>query len=146
MTKRSVYVVDDDASFRSYLTTMLAAKGYEAAGMATGSDLFARLKALGIPSIILLDVLLPDSDGIEVMGKIKEMGITAPVVMLSGIGEVRTVVEAMKLGATDFLMKPFEPAALEDAIERALERSPEQNSVRRPAAVSPAAATVITKA
>src|SRR5436190_7213792 len=141
MTKRSVYVVDDDASFRSYLTTMLAQKGYEAAGMATGSDLFARLKALGIPSIILLDVLLPDSDGIQVMGKIKEMGITAPVVMLSGIGEVRTVVEAMKLGATDFLMKPFEPAALEDAIERALERSPEQNSVRRPAAVSPAAAT-----
>src|SRR5690242_8043804 len=80
MTKHSVYVVDDDASFRSYLTTMLAGSGYEPTGMETGSDLFAKLKVSGVPSIILLDVLLPDSDGIQVMAKIKEMGINTPVI------------------------------------------------------------------
>jgi two-component system response regulator AtoC len=133
MTKHSVYVVDDDASFRSYVATMLAEKGYEAAGIETGNDLIVKLKASSIPSVILLDVLLPDSDGIQVMAKIKEMGIAAPVIMLSGIGQVRTVVEAMKLGATDFLMKPFEPAALEDAIEKALELLSENTTLRRPA-------------
>src|SRR5438132_2525892 len=134
MMKRSVYVVDDDASFRSYLTTMLAGRGYEATGIETGNDLVAKLSSSSIPSIILLDVLLPDSDGIQLMGKIRQMGITAPVIMLSGIGQVRTVVEAMKLGAADFLMKPFEYAALEDAIEKALEHPPEKDNLRRSAA------------
>ena len=136
MMKRSVYVVDDEASFRSYLTTMLAGRGYETTGIETGNDLVAKLTSSSIPSIILLDVLLPDSDGIQVMARIRQMGITAPVIMLSGMGQVRTVVEAMKLGAADFLMKPFEYAALEDAIEKALEHPPEKDNLRRPAAVA----------
>jgi len=136
MMKRSVYVVDDEASFRSYLTTMLAGRGYETTGIETGNDLVAKLTSSSIPSIILLDVLLPDSDGIQVMARIRQMGITAPVIMLSGMGQVRTVVEAMKLGAADFLMKPFEYGALEDAIEKALEHPPEKDGSRRSAAVA----------
>lgn len=121
MMKRSVYVVDDDFSFRTYLTTSLSAKGYEAASVATGSELFTKLSMSGVPSVILLDVVLPDSDGIQIMSRIKELGIKVPVIMLSGIGQVRTVVEAMKLGARDFLMKPFSDEALDQAIEKAIE-------------------------
>src|SRR5207249_3469110 len=136
MMKQSVYVVDDDASFRSYLTTMLAGQGYETTGIETGNDLVAKLNSSSIPSIILLDVVLPDSDGIQVMARIKQMGITAPVIMLSGIGQVRTVIEAMKLGAADFLMKPFEYGALEEAIEKALERASEKEHLHRSAAIA----------
>src|SRR5438552_1305809 len=75
-----------------------------------------------LPSMILLDVLMPDSDGIQVMEKIKASGVRVPVIMLSGVGHVRTVVEAMKLGASDFLMKPFDDDALEAAINKVLER------------------------
>jgi two-component system response regulator AtoC len=126
MKNISVYVVDDDAGFRSCMTSMLASVGYETTGIETGDELFAKLKARNTPSVILLDVLLADSDGIQVMAQIKQMGITAPVIMLSGIGQVRTVVEAMKLGAADYLMKPFEDSALEHAIENALECAPEK--------------------
>jgi two-component system response regulator AtoC len=144
MMKRSVYVVDDDASFRSYLTTMLDSKGYEAAGIETGNDLVAKLTSSSTPSIILLDVVLPDSDGIQFMARIKQMGITAPVIMLSGTGQVRTVVEAMKLGAADFLMKPFEYSALEDAIEKTLERPSEKDNLRRSAAVADESSGFVT--
>lgn len=120
MMKRSVYVVDDDLSFRAYLTTSLSAKGYEAAGIETGNELLAKLSRSGAPSIILLDVMLPDGDGIQIMAKIKEMGIMVPVIILSGIGQVNTVVEAMKLGALDFLMKPFSDEDLDEAMEKAL--------------------------
>jgi two-component system response regulator AtoC len=122
MTKISVLVVDDDASFRTYVTLMLRARGYVTEGVESGDDLFRRLSSgANPPSVILLDVNLPDADGIEVIGKLRGLGVRVPVIMLSGIGHVRTVVEAMKLGALDFLMKPFTDTALENAIRTAFE-------------------------
>jgi FixJ family two-component response regulator len=101
---------------------MLRARGYATEGVESGSDLFRRLSsATNPPSVILLDVNLPDADGIEVIGKLRALGVRVPVIMLSGTGRVRTVVEAMKLGALDFLMKPFTDTALENAIRTAFE-------------------------
>ncbi|OLE17856.1 MAG: hypothetical protein AUI36_36205 [Cyanobacteria bacterium 13_1_40CM_2_61_4] len=121
--KPSVLIVDDDQSFRTYVTLLLRGREYPVEALENGDQLIARLKSAEIPSVILLDVLLPDSDGIEVIRKIKAMGVSVPVIMLSGVGHVRTVVEAMKLGASDFLMKPFDDSTLERAINNAVELS-----------------------
>ena len=122
MLKRSVVVVDDDHRFRTYIASVLSCRGYLAEAVATGDQLIGRLSSGFRPSVILLDVLLPDGDGIELIRKTQTMGVNVPVIMLSGIGDVRTVVEAMKLGAVDFLQKPFEDTALEQAIENAITR------------------------
>jgi two-component system, NtrC family, response regulator AtoC len=124
-TKSAILVVDDDHSFRTYITLFLRDRGYLADGLENGQQLIARL-ATERPALILLDVLLPDNDGIQIIGKMREMGVNVPVVMLSGVGHVRTVVEAMKLGAVDFLQKPFEDSALEDAINTAIANGAQQ--------------------
>src|SRR2546422_10645858 len=121
MSKRSVLLVDDDESFRGWATLLLKERGYTAEAAENGDQLIERLSSGEMPSIILLDVLLKDSDGIEVMRGIKTAGVTIPVIMLSGLGHVRTVVEAMKLGASDFLTKPFDDDALDEAINKVLE-------------------------
>jgi two-component system response regulator AtoC len=126
MIKPSVLLVDDDETFRTYITHLLRGRDYPVDAVASGDQLMTRLVSGQIPSAILLDVLLPDSDGIEVMRRIKEAGITVPVIMLSGVGHVRTVVEAMKLGASDFLMKPFDDDALENAINKTVENASEK--------------------
>jgi two-component system response regulator AtoC len=124
MIKHSVLVVDDDQSFRSYMTVLLSGRGYDTEGLENGGQLIARLSSERLPSVILLDVLLPDGDGIEVIGKMRSMGLNVPVIMLSGAGDVRTVVEAMKLGALDFLQKPFDDSALDEAVENAVDSLP----------------------
>ena len=122
MNKTSVLLVDDDHDFREFVATLLRARSYTVDAVERGDQLLARLTSgAALPSVILMDVLLPDSDGIELIGKMKKIGIDVPVIMLSGAGHVRTVVEAMKLGACDFLLKPFDESALEQAIEAAVE-------------------------
>jgi two-component system response regulator AtoC len=134
MIKPSVLVVDDDQSFRTYVTLLLRARGYAVDALENGDQLIARLTSGETPSVILLDVLLPDSDGIEVIGRMKTMGVNVPVIMLSGVSHVRTVVEAMKLGASDFLMKPFDDSALERAINSAVELSQKPQLAATPVA------------
>jgi len=120
MPKPSVLLVDDDETFRTWVTLLLRDRGYAADAFENGDQLIARLASGEMPSIILLDVQLKETDGIEVMRKIKTTGLTIPVIMLSGLGHVRTVVEAMKLGASDFLTKPFDDDALDEAINKVL--------------------------
>src|SRR5438874_13826647 len=108
MPKPSVLLIDDDESFRKWVTLLLRDRGYAAEAVESGDQLIARLSAGEIPSIILLDVMLRDSDGIEVMRRIKATGLTIPVIMLSGLDHVRTVVEQFKLEASDFLTKPLD--------------------------------------
>jgi len=119
MIKPSVLIVDDDENFRTYITSMLRARGHAAEAVENGEQLISRLSSLALPSVILLDVLLPDGDGIELIRQVRAQGVHAPVIMLSGVDHVRTVVEAMKVGATDYLLKPFDDCALEKAIDDA---------------------------
>src|SRR5262245_2358193 len=113
MSKRVIYVVDDDESIRTYLFSFLTAVGYSVECFNGGFALMDRLSSGRSPSVILLDVLLPDMDGIEILTKLQKMGLRVPVIMLSGVSHIQTVVEAMKVGASDFLMKPFDEGALE---------------------------------
>src|SRR5690348_12321288 len=129
MKTTSILVVDDDQSFRTYIAAVLRSRGYEVDVAENGAQLMQRVAVpASIPSIILLDVLMPDSNGIELMRKLKDIGLSVPVIMLSGVNEVRTVVEAMKFGATDFVMKSGDEETLQATIERlvadALRREP----------------------
>src|ERR1041384_6065879 len=122
MSKRSILVVDDDKNTRDYLATFLTASGYAVDCLGSGDEAIERLASGYSPSMILLDIMLPGKDGIEVLSNAKAIYPSIPIIILSGIGQIKTVVEAMKIGASDYLTKPFEEEALELAIENAIEK------------------------
>jgi len=130
MSKRSILVVDDDKNTRDYLAAFLGTSGYAVDCLGSGDEAIERLAAGYTPSMILLDVLLPGKDGIEVLANIKALYPTLPIIILSGIGQIKTVVEAMKMGASDYLTKPFEEEALELAIENAIEKQRLKDEVK----------------
>jgi DNA-binding NtrC family response regulator len=122
MSKRSILVVDDDKNTREYLATFLSSSGYTADCLGSGDEAIDRLASGYSPLMILLDVMLPGKDGIEVLANVKALYPSIPIIILSGIGQIKTVVEAMKMGASDYLTKPFEEEALGLAIENAIEK------------------------
>src|SRR5688572_27387071 len=122
MSKRSILVVDDDKHTRDYLAAFLGSCGYHVDCLGSGDEAIDRLASGFSPSMILLDIMLPGKDGIEVMSSVKAIYPSIPIIILSGIGQIKTVVEAMKLGASDYLTKPFEEEALQLAIDNALEK------------------------
>src|SRR5262245_51360666 len=122
MSKQSILVVDDDKNTRDYLAAFLGASGYSVECLGSGDEAIARLASGFSPSMMLLDVMLPGKDGIEVLSNVNALYPKIPIIILSGIGQIKTVVEAMKMGASDYLTKPFEEEALELAIENALEK------------------------
>src|SRR5215813_752404 len=122
MIKGSILVVDDDRNIREYLSTFLTSCGYNVECAAAGDEALARVAGGHTPSMILLDILLPGMDGLEVMKSLKVVHPSIPIVILSGIGQIKTVVEAMQMGAADYLTKPFEEEALHLAIENVLEK------------------------
>jgi len=115
-----VYVVDDEPAVAKMLCMMLSRAGCEAIPFSTGP---AALETLGrtLPRLVLLDLVLPGMDGIEVLRRIREVAPDLPVVMVSGQGTIKAAVEAIKLGSFDFLEKPIDQHRLEAAVTRALE-------------------------
>ena len=116
-----VLVIDDDPGVRDYLETLVSRRGYEVVAVAGGEEALQRLDDIA-PDLVTLDVVLPGMDGLETLKRLKQRLREVPVVMLSGHGQARTIVEAMRLGATDFLRKPFEAEELDLAIQKALEK------------------------
>ncbi len=122
MSKQSILVVDDDKNTRDYLAVFLGGSGFDVECLGSGDEAIERLASGYSPSMILLDVMLPGKDGIEVLSNVKAIYPALPIIILSGIGQIKTVVEAMKMGASDYLTKPFEEEALELAIQNAIEK------------------------
>lgn len=114
----NIYLVDDDDAVRRSAGFMLKTSGFTVHAFASGIELLKELKQLD-PGCILLDIRMPDMDGLEVQQALNDRGVTMPVIVLTGHGDVATAVTAMKNGAADFLEKPFEKATLLDAIGRA---------------------------
>ncbi len=126
MTAR-LAVVDDDEAFAGYLQTLLGTRGYEVDAYHSGAALLDGLRTGPVPSVVLLDVMMPDVDGLETLRHIRQAHPTTQVIMLSGRQAPATIVEAVRLGAADYVLKPGDAggvgeAALEAAIRNALER------------------------
>jgi two-component system response regulator AtoC len=116
-----VLVIDDDPGVRDYLEALVSRQGYQVFAAAGGEEALRGLDDTR-PDLVTLDVILPGMDGIETLRQLKQRMPDVPVVMLSGHGQARTIVEAMRLGASDFLRKPFEVEELELAFQKALEK------------------------
>ncbi len=117
MEKRKVLVVDDDAGVRESLRMVLKER-YEPLLTTSGEEALAAFPDLA-PDVVLLDVLMPGLDGLEVLERLKAENPRAPVIMLTATKTVKTAVTAMKLGAFDYVTKPFDVEELLIIIERA---------------------------
>ncbi len=119
--RRQVLVVDDAEGIRTYLKNLLPMKGYEVLLAEDGAKALALLRDGAAPDVIVLDVMMPAMDGLATLRGIREIAASVPVIMLSVVGKASTIVEAMSLGAADYLNKPFEEEELEIALQRVLE-------------------------
>jgi FixJ family two-component response regulator len=122
----TVFVVDDDASVREAVSSLLRSVGYRPTLFASAQDFLASAKA-DTPACLLLDVRMPGLGGLDCQRALSEAGWQIPVIFMSGHGDVPMTVRAMKAGAVDFLTKPFRDQDLLDAVGHAIE----QDRVRR---------------
>ncbi len=116
-----ILVVDDEESVRQYLAAFLASEGYRVLSAEGGEEAIALLKREISPSLVILDMMMPEMDGLETLRKIREIDKDLPVVILSAMGQSNTVVQAMKLGASDYVTKPFENEAFSVTLRRVFE-------------------------
>jgi FixJ family two-component response regulator len=117
-----VFVVDDDISVRESLEDLINAEGLETLSFAS-AELFLTRPRISAPSCLILDVSLPDLNGLEVQQSLLADRNEMPIIFITGQGDVATSVKAMKAGAMEFLTKPFKAETLMDAIRDAIERS-----------------------
>ena len=142
-----ILVVDDDPHIRQALVERFRARRFDVLSAGSGKEALARITR-DHPDVTLLDLQLPDGDGFGVLGKLREEGIEATVVVITAFGTVDKAVQAMKEGAYDFIQKPFEPALVEETVRRALERSTLRRAARaggEPAIVGLAAAQELAR-
>ena len=121
MSDRIVHLVDDDEAIRRSAGFMLKRSGYQVEAYSSGVELLKEAKELS-RGCILLDVRMPEMDGLQVQQALRERGIGYPVIVMTGHGDVGVAVQAMKAGAVDFVEKPFEKAVLLSAIEEGFSR------------------------
>jgi two-component system response regulator AtoC len=116
--KLSVLVVDDEVLIRKSLSKVLRARGYSVDLASTGAEGLEKARALR-PQVMILDMRLPDADGLSVLRKVRESDELLQVIVITAYGDVQSAVEAMKLGACDFLRKPYEMEDIVLAVEGA---------------------------
>lgn len=119
--RRVVHLVDDEEAIRKSAGFVLSRADYKVQSYSSGVE-FLKLAKAAERGCVLLDVRMPDMDGLQVQAAMTDRGIDMPVIVLTGHGDVTIAVQAMKAGAVEFLEKPFEKAALLAALERAFAR------------------------
>ena len=128
--KPSILIVDDDEVMQQTLSDVLKKRGYEIFSVGSGNGALSVIKK-NIIDLVLLDMRLPDVDGLEVLKKIKELDTEILVIMMTAYSDVQTAVSAMKSGAYHYINKPFELEELRLLIEKGLETKSLINEVRR---------------
>jgi DNA-binding NtrC family response regulator len=128
LKKPYVAIVDDDSGFANYLRTFLSLRGYETRSYSRGDEMIAAVKQGDPPDIVLLDVMMPGMNGLETLRGLKSAKPELQVIMLSGREQASTIVEAVRLGAADYVVKPDDPEglgeiALDAAIKSAIEKT-----------------------
>lgn len=107
-----VYIVDDDSAVRQAVGLILSRSGFETIGFSDGTSLMRMMRSESLPHCILLDLQLPSESGLEILRQLRAENRSTPVMMISGKGTISEAVAALKLGADDFIEKPFNGAEL----------------------------------
>ena len=117
--KARVHVIDDDAAVRDSIAFILGVAGIEAATYESAVAFLEASPGL-VPGCIVTDVRMPEMNGVELVGKLKELGVPDPVIVITGHADVPMAIEAMKKGVSDFIEKPFSDEVILTAVHRAL--------------------------
>ncbi len=117
-----VFVVDDDISVRESLESLIRCAGWQPETFASAQEFLSRPRVLA-PSCLVLDVTLPDLNGLDLQKRVATDRMDMPIIFITGYGDVPMTVQAMKAGAVEFLTKPFGDDVLLSAIRHAIERS-----------------------
>jgi FixJ family two-component response regulator len=117
----TVFVIDDDGDVRASIQRLLKTVGLRGEAFASAQE-FLRQNMPEGPSCLILDIRLPGMSGLEVQRKLIDAGLSIPIIFISAHADVDMAVRAMKLGAVEFLTKPFRPQELVDAVQQALQR------------------------
>ncbi|MTI61194.1 MAG: response regulator [Firmicutes bacterium] len=126
---KNVLIIDDEKNIRLTLEKALCRAGYEVETALNGEDGIEKIKKDRYP-VILLDMKMPGMDGLEFLEEINNMDYQSRVIMITGFGNVETAVETMKLGAVDYLRKPFKPQEILEVVDHVFERYRLENSGR----------------
>jgi len=118
----NVYVVDDDISVRESLESLIRFAGWQPQIFASAQEFLPRPPVF-VPSCLVLDVMLPDFNGLDLQKRLTTDQVVMPIIFISGHGDVPTAVSAMKAGAVEFLNKPYSDEMLLSAIQKAIECS-----------------------
>ena len=119
---KAIAVVEDDESIREMLRYYFQSVGYAVRAYESGEALFAGEEGLGLPALYILDIMLPQMDGIEVLKLLRAKGIATPVMMLTAKGEKEDRIKGFDTGADDYLPKPFDPDELLARVRAMLRR------------------------
>lgn len=126
-SKGTVFVVDDEELVRRGLNRLLRAAGYQVETFSSAREFLDRVTASDVCCLVL-DVQMPDLNGLELQETLAQAGRSVPIVFITGHGDIPTSVRAMKAGALDFLSKPFHEKDLLEAIDRGLESARQQSA------------------
>src|SRR4029453_2236188 len=137
----TILVVDDEANIRHTLRGVLSDEGYAVVEAEDGRRAL-ELLAAQLPKLAIVDIWMPDVDGIELVSRMRQQAPEVPVIVISGHGTIDTAVRVIRMGAFDFLEKPFQLDALLRVVDRALGGADDEPEVRVDAAPSPGAAPV----
>jgi two-component system, NtrC family, response regulator AtoC len=128
MTPPSILLVDDEPSVLRYTKTLLEIDNYHVETASSGEEALQRIHNGPAPNLVVLDLLMPGMDGLETLESCKKIRPEQKVLMMSCVSDTGKVVQAIKLGASDYLTKPFQPPQLQGAIRRALESGTQTNT------------------
>ena len=128
-----ILIADDDPVQRRLLEAMVRRFGYEVESVDGGEAVLTRLEAADKPAIamVILDLVMPDLDGMGVLGKLRERKLTTPVIVQTAHGSIETVISAMRAGAVDFVVKPVGAERLQISIKNALRADALEDEIRR---------------
>lgn len=128
MSAPNILLVDDEPSVLRYTKTLLEIDNYRVETAGSGEEALQRMHRGPAPNLIVLDLIMPGMDGLQTLENCKKMFPEQKVLMMSCVSDTGKVVQAIKLGASDYLTKPFQPPQLQGAIRRALEIGASQNN------------------
>lgn len=122
MASGTLLIVDDEADLRTILAEILKGSAREVHVAADGKEALGRIRT-GSIDVVLSDINMPAMSGLELLAQVRAQGIEMPFVFLTGYGDKEKAIEALRLGATDFLEKPFDPARVINVIGKAMQLS-----------------------